>query len=335
MRSFTLSVVALGGAADRGLLGGLAESSGGRAFFPDDIRQVPTLVAREVSRVSGGRLVEEPFVLERSPHPILSGLTTNSWPRLDGYVVSAARASADTPLRSHLGDPILATWRAGLGRVGVYTADLASPWSAALRQWRDFDRLTAQIVRWVSRGAQDEALSLSVQPDDRGARIELDVAIPEGTAGLLDVQVHLSRPSGEVDELPVTGSKPGVFEARAADLDTGPYTLTVQVARRGGTFEARIVRGFYFSAERERQASGIDRDLLAAISRATGGAVLEPGDTVFAGTREPSYLSLRPWLAIVALVMFLLELFPAAFQSLRVSRRRGIEAASARPEEAA
>ncbi len=64
------------------------------------------------------------------PHPIVTGLETSGLPRLGGYVVSAAAPGAETVLASHLDDPVLATGRAGLGKVAVYTADLGSDWSA-------------------------------------------------------------------------------------------------------------------------------------------------------------------------------------------------------------
>jgi Mg-chelatase subunit ChlD len=86
---FELSVVALGPESDRRLLTRLADITGGRAYFPDDLAQLPLILAREASRVTGGRLVEERFAVRPSAHPVAVGLHRHGLAELDGYVVSA------------------------------------------------------------------------------------------------------------------------------------------------------------------------------------------------------------------------------------------------------
>jgi len=117
--------VAIGANADRELLGQLAQSTGGRAYFPADVAELPLLVSREAARSRSGMVVEERFTLRGAPHPILGGIDRGALPQLGGYVVSAAKPTATSILTSHLDDPILAVWRAGLGRVAVFTGDLS------------------------------------------------------------------------------------------------------------------------------------------------------------------------------------------------------------------
>src|SRR2546421_575806 len=81
-------------------------------------------------------------------------------------VRTAAKPPATNILSSHLDDPILSAWRAGLGRAAVFTADLGSPWSASLRGWQDFARLWTQSVRWISRRSDDPALVVAITEED-------------------------------------------------------------------------------------------------------------------------------------------------------------------------
>jgi Mg-chelatase subunit ChlD len=336
-RGFTLSVVAVGGQRDRQLLTSLSQSSGGQAFFPEDLRQVPTLVAREVARVAGGRLVQTPFVVRPSPHALLSGIATSAWPELRGYVASTARPGAQVPLRSHFDDPILAAWRVGLGRVAVYTADLASPWSDSLRAWHGFDQLMAQTVRWLSRRAEDDSLSVRFQPTDAGVRVRLESYGPDDVPlNLAEVHATLRRPAGAVEELDLRGSTPGVYEAELSAAETGAHAITIHTAGSHPGLERHITRGFYFSGRREHRYPGLDRDLLAAIARTTGGSVLGTEDSPFTVQRRPTSLDARPWLVMSALGLFLIEIIgPGLVARLRRRRAEGAEAAAAGRENAA
>jgi Mg-chelatase subunit ChlD len=65
---FRLSVISLGADRDRQFLSALALAGGGRAYFPDDERELPAIAAREAARVAGGRIVEEAFTPRTSAH---------------------------------------------------------------------------------------------------------------------------------------------------------------------------------------------------------------------------------------------------------------------------
>ena len=158
-----LSVIAIGADADRPLLERLAQGTGGRAYFPDDIRDLPILAAREAARAAGGGVVQEHFALRAAAHPITTGLDRGSMPDMGGYVVSVAKPGAEPILMSHLDDPVLAGWRSGLGRVAVYTAGLNAPWSASLRAWSGFRPLWLQTAAMAQSANRARRIT-----DDRG-----------------------------------------------------------------------------------------------------------------------------------------------------------------------
>src|SRR6185312_14301197 len=157
-----LSVIAIGPDADRDLLDRLARSTGGRSYAATDIRDLPALAARDATAAAGGTEVDELFTLAVSPHPATAGLDRAALPRLRGYTVSALRPGAEPMLVSPLGDPILAGWRAGLGRVAVFTSDLQSSWAADMPAWKGFRQLWTQTARWTARGTESRELTPTV-----------------------------------------------------------------------------------------------------------------------------------------------------------------------------
>jgi Mg-chelatase subunit ChlD len=317
-----LSVVALGADADRRLLESLARSTGGRAFFPQDIRELPAMVAREAARVSGGRVFEQRFRPIARAHPVIAELETTVLPQLGGYVVGVAKPSAESPLRSPLGDPILATWRMGLGRVAVYTADLHGAWSQTLRSWEGFDVLVRQTMRWASRGVRDDALYTSFEDDDDGLRLIVEAQGPDGTPlNELDARVTVRGPTGDTSTVGLSGAAPGRYEARISVTDPGAYVLAISAAGPTEGVESRVVRGVYWTADREFRASGPDLTLLTRIAEISGGRLLGDADHPFTASRTSSYVELWPWLAAAALALFLTEvLWPARWPPTRQRR---------------
>jgi Mg-chelatase subunit ChlD len=314
-----LSVVAIGTDADRPFLRSLAESSGGRAYFPDDARLLPTIVAREATRAAGGSTVDEPFTVRAGAHPILAGLDRSMLPAMGGYVVGAVRPGASALLSSHLDDPILAVWQIGLGRVAVFTSDLASPWTTAFRRWPSFGALWAQTARWIGRRTSDAMLTADVLESAGSATLVVNAERPDGRAvNLVDPRVSLRTATGEERAITLAPRAPGRYEAAIPATTTGTYVMAVSARDENGA-DARVVRAFYWSADRERRAAGADIAALARIAGATGGRVLGADDNPFDGERPPSLYPLRPLLLVVALVVFLVDI--ATRRGLRLTPR--------------
>lgn len=306
---FELSVIAIGADADRRFLEELAAGTGGRAYFPDDLRQLPVLAAREAARAAGGGIVDEPFAVRAAVHPITAGLDRAALPTMAGYVVSAAKPGAEPILVSHLDDPVLAAWRFGLGRVAVYTADLRSPWSGGLRRWTGFGPLWLQTTRWLGRPATDRTLRASIVDRSDGAHLVVDADTPSGEPlDQADVRASVRGPSGETQDVMLTSTAAGRYEAPLATPTPGPYIASISARTSNGIGrDARVLRGFYWSANRERRASGADMATLTQIARATGGRLLGPTDDPFSGPRARAAREMWTLLAAAALVLFLVD----------------------------
>jgi len=322
-----LSTVSLGDEADRGFLSELARAGGGRAFYPRRLDELPALAAREAVRVSGGRTVEERVALQPATHPLLTGIDLATLPSLGGYVVGVPRTGADVALRSALGDPILAGWRRGLGKVAVYTGDLRSPWSAGLRAWSQGPALLAQTVRWVSRRVDHPFLHTEARERDGRLHLAIDARDDAGAfLSGLDVRATGRTPAGAAIDLPLTPAGPGAYEAVMPLADPGPYTFSIAATSADGRLDARVQRGIYWTAPRER-GGDVDAVRLAEIAQLSGGRELTGGVDPFSGPRPRDRRDTRTLLAVAALIAFLAHVVakpstrPAGLAAPRATQR--------------
>ncbi|MGE0593046.1 MAG: VWA domain-containing protein [Vicinamibacterales bacterium] len=326
-RGVEMSLVALGGDTDRDGLRALAEATGGRSFFPADVRDLPAIMAREASRVAGGTTVEEPFTLAAGAHPVLEGLDRADLPRMGGYVVSLARPSAQVALRSHLGDPVLATATAGLGRTAVFTADLSSTWSRDLRTWGESATLWVRVAQWTSRRADDAGLVIDIAQDGSGAHLVVDAynAGEQPLTGLRG-QVTISGPAGEPSTLPLVQDLPGHYAATLVPARAGRYVMTVTMTDEASGREYRALRGLYWSGILERLTGGVDRALLAQVTTATGGRVVADGEHPLREGRPAQYVDLWRWLVLSAVLGFIGEILAQRLlPGPRASRVGGVD----------
>src|SRR5439155_8189214 len=77
---------------------------------------------------------------------VVPGVPLDSFPSITGYVATTPRAAADVVLKSPQGDPLLATWQYGLGRVMAWTSDAQGRWTAGLLAWASAKRFFGDIV---------------------------------------------------------------------------------------------------------------------------------------------------------------------------------------------
>jgi hypothetical protein len=251
------------------------------------------MVARDATEASGGTFVNEVFQPRAPrPHPVLAGITPASLPRLPGYVVGSTRLGAETILSSHLGDPVLSAWRVGLGRVAMATADLRT----------GFEPLGIQTTRWVNRQTTSDVLHLRATETDDGIDLRVDAERNGAPVALEAPSITLRSPSGTTRELAPRLVAPGRYEAHATAPELGAYHIAA-----GGS-DARVVRGFYRSGEREHAVSGVNHTRLAELAGLGRGRILGPGESPYRDARPFAWISLRPAFALAALLLLLAHL---------------------------
>ncbi|MGD0517340.1 MAG: VWA domain-containing protein [Thermoguttaceae bacterium] len=147
-----MSIVGLGGKADRKLLREIAEKSKGQCCFCENAETLPRIFALETRTAAKVGITEAPcFVSAVQANESLAGIDFNRAPALLGHVETRLKPGSRLCLASKSGDPLLATCRCGEGQSAAFTSDLEGRWSAAWLRWEGFGVFWTQLARSVIR----------------------------------------------------------------------------------------------------------------------------------------------------------------------------------------
>lgn len=227
----TLSVVALGAETDRdtGFLRQLAAAGGGRFYLTADPAALPRLFTLETMRASESSLREEALLVRpAAKHPALQGINWAEAPVLLGLNVSKTKPGAELLLASETGDPVLAEWQYGLGRVAAFTSDAKARWASEWLAWPGFGKFWAQTARALVREGKRSDLAVTVREDGDDLLVEGEAVTPAGTfRDGLKVAVSVAAPGSLPVSLPATQVAPGLYRARTKAPAAGSAMIAV------------------------------------------------------------------------------------------------------------
>lgn len=280
----TLSTVALGEGAHAGLLQAVAVAGGGQAYRTLEPESIIRIFTQDTLMHTGRMIREEPFeakVAER--HAMLSGLLPWRAPPLLGYVKTVRRASAQVPLITDTGDPLLAHWRYGLGKVTAFTSDSKSRWASLwVSRWPDYGAFWSQVLRETARPPQGAKMDLSAVMVEGEGRLLVDLLADAGTRlneALVEAEVFrlgagsslgasLQKVASGV-RLSATG--PGLYEGRFQPSEPGVYLVRVQAGSETAS------AGLVYQTATEASLGRVNETSLREISQITGGTLLQTG----------------------------------------------------------
>lgn len=322
----TLSTIGIGQDIDAQLMSALARGGLGRYYFTDRVREIPRIMLRETNVVTRPVAMEGRVVPRiAAVSPLLRGLAPAELPALGGYVVTSPKPTAEVALQSERGDPLLASWQYGLGRVAAWTADAGPLWSAEWLGWPRFGQFWSQVVRWTLPPPEQGDLQvllrtqpprpLAAGPAPRGTEVVVRADALREDGGLLDgapTEAQVRGPGGQAARLALPQVAPGRYEASFLAPRPGLYQIEVVQELPGGP--RREQAALVVPADPERAHVGANDVLLARLARETGGRVLtEPTRdlvTPEAGKGvEPSerWQPVGSWLVAAALLLFALD----------------------------
>ncbi len=342
-----VSTIAIGNEADVGMMADMAGRGKGQFYRVIDPSVLPRVLVKAV------RIVRSPLVREATFTPVVlptgspvlegvGGAMGGSLAPLRGLVLTQARSDASvvqvlaTPRvegkeASGGGEPVLAYWNVGLGRVAAFTSDAHARWAALWLEAQSgsgYSRFWSQLLRTIAR------------PPSSGRTQELTTTFD---GDRLMIRLRASSDSGAaLDGLAVPGTVYGPSGAklttRLSQVAPGEYESTVDVRDAGGgqsgayvvVLEPRTVAG---REERSlppviggvsRPIAGAaeflslrsDEAMMRAIAQAGGGGVYALASTGPAAPDLYSRKGLRPaeastplWpmLAITAVILLLLD----------------------------
>src|SRR5205814_1293324 len=120
-----------------------------------------------------------PNVLKESQ--LLTGI--NGVPPLMGYVATSPKEapSVEVSMSSKKDDPILVSWRYGLGKSVAFTSDAKNRWAAPwVAEPSLFARFWAQTIRWTVRSTARADMDTQVEINQRKGHVVVDVVDPKG-----------------------------------------------------------------------------------------------------------------------------------------------------------
>lgn len=271
-----LSTIAVGDGADTDTLKEMAGLGGGEYYRVNDPNTLPRVFVRAV-RVVRTPLVREgrfnPVVLPTAS-PVLQGV--GDPPPLMGLVLTQARTDATVTyaMAAPSGEPLLAYWNAGLGRVGAFTSD-AHTWAKAWLNWPGYARMWTQFARQIARPPAERGAELSLDVRGDTLRVRLDAANAQGVPlDMLDVPGKVYAPDGKSSDVRLMQTAPGVYEGTAPANAGGGYVVTL-TPRQGSRPLPPVVGGVTRPPGEEYRRLESDDGLMRQVAAATGGRVLD------------------------------------------------------------
>jgi hypothetical protein len=328
----TVSTVAIGKDADLQLMVDVAKWGRGRFYYTEDSQTIPRIFTLETQLASKASLVEQPFKpqLTAPAHEAMQDIDWKAVPPLGGYVASTLKSTAELVLMSHQEDPVLATWRYGLGRSAAFTSDAKAKWGVLWLRWRDFNKFWAQLTRWTLRsGSRSDTVALVERRDDVG-EVVVDAIDGKGEfINFLDAQVGVVAPNRERTVIDLEQVAPGRYRGRFPAPQEGVYLIGM-AQRRDERIIGSQLAGLVVPYAEELRDLGVDEAALREMSELTGGGPLNEPREAFLRARRQSRIAVDIWPWMVGLVAVLIvpeialrRLGPAAFLWIaRIGRRR-------------
>jgi len=292
------------GGQDISMMQTLAGVTGGRHYLVLDPTQLPAIFIKEAKTLKRSMIQNKTFVpTVEFFSPVLKGIET--MPPLHAYVLTTPKPRSVTILKGPSAEeinPVLCTWRFGLGKTAAFTSDLSPNWGSDWVEWKQYEAFVKQLMIEISRVEQHSDLFLQTFAVGDEGVILIDDYHPQES--MLDIQVRINGPHERETSLPLKQVGPRRYEGRFPLWGKGRYQ--VFVAGVGAGRNEQTVGGFVVAYSAEYLRFRSDPITLRQIADRTGGRILsgrESGKELFAIPRVPKETSrsiLNPLLILLA-----------------------------------
>ena len=306
----TISTVGIGSDAGTTLLQGIARSAGGVYHATTDVSSLPSILSQEAMLLSGSPVREGPVepAFDPGPEVLVKGLG-ETFPEVGGWVRTTRKPEASVHATTPSGDPVLASWRHGVGRVVALATPLTGPWAASWAGGPFANDLLAQAFRWLRSPVVEPGVSLRLHREGDALVAIADVVSAAGeVVEGANLTAEVTGPAGA-----------GVERVAFADVGAGRYAARLP-AHDPGRYRVEVVPRDVRSVREERSAA-VEHEMsfpqaLAPSSAVVGGAALlahaTGGEVIAEGAEFGRSATLRivmssapgPWASLaVALVV--------------------------------
>jgi Ca-activated chloride channel homolog len=316
-KNITLSTVAIGSDADRGLLEELAIWGTGRFYDVIDASTIPSILSRETVMATRTYIEDNPFYPVVSANPDWTFLVEAGVPQMNAYIATTPKSRAGVPFLSEKEDPVLAEWQYGLGHTIAFTSDFSGKWTGDWARWEKWPVFLNHMVTRTLPQYDTEPYKVSLNKKD-GVTV---VTLEAGSPSALPLETAVVSESGEQIATNTKLVAPGKYELTIPDSN-GMYFLNVrQTDADGGVHVYQT--GFTVPYSAEYLLKGTNKELLAELATMTGGKALVEAKDSFQPTGTASYLkqSVSQWLLLVVFLLFFVEIAIRRFGMARLFGR--------------
>jgi hypothetical protein len=315
----TVSTVGIGqgdGDIDTELLQNIARWGKGRFYHTTDPQDVPQIFTKETMTASKSSLIEEPFLPQvLRDEQVIRGIDWKNAPFLFGYIVTTPKPTAGVALLTERGDPLLASWRFGLGKSAAFMSDAKSKWAADWVRWPGYGQFWAQLVRDVMRTTQHRGAETSIALRGGEGHIRIDATDETGAFrnGLTTV-AQLVKPDLSLAQIVLRQTAPGRYEAKFPVETMGSYLLKIRQSHLAQDGQSETVndytRAITVSYKPEYRHLSVNEPFLKELAANAGGKFQPAMDEVLNVAEGENVLvrkRLWPWLLGAALILFVLD----------------------------
>lgn len=314
----TVSTIGIGSDADSEFLKSVAMGTGGDYYYVKDATTLPLIVLHDTRRVLEKKgfvedIVFVPRIGEKSE--MLKGISQEQIPRLLGYSIAVAKPRAEVALYTNertTRDPILASWRVGLGKAVAFTSDAEARWSKEMVGWSMYAKFWTQILRWTMRERPSDYYLVRARRS--GGRDYLELAAFSPVSDEASFRVVLGdSPGAKKRTVSLHQVAPDMYAGEVRNLPPSLNAVTVEKREKGRVTtrkEVAIIRRLASAGQSTEKATvGNNEALLEAIAGATGGALNPPREElVVAPEKARASESVTAWLLPFIFLLLLADI---------------------------
>lgn len=234
-----LTAIAVGPTPDTEILSGLAQSAGGELVLVPRMEELPRVLLRKTEQVVRPRFLEGEFPVLPGPAAVLVGIDRLTFPPLSGYTLTFPKPTARVALVSGEGDPVLAWWQLGLGKVAAFTCDLRGGWTGEWVADPAVGELLGKVYALLRRSAWPVELAWAVE--EGRLALTVDVQAQDRWVDGLLLSGELVGPGGRY-QLEFTQVAPGRYQGQLPSPPPGAYLAVISEpeGRFGGSFSLAV-----------------------------------------------------------------------------------------------
>ena len=287
----------------------LADYLGGTAYYIKNSQDLPQIFIKEATVVRRNTIVEEPFTPGIvQVNELITGF--DAFPQLQGYVLATPKSKAEQILATHKGDPLLASWRYGLGKSAAFTSDAKSRWAPDWLGWDQYAQFWGQVVRWTLRTEQENNFQVQTSIEGDQVRIAVDALNQEGEfLNELDFQAVAIDPELESATVALRQTQPGRYEGAFRAADPGNYMVKMNYEDSEGEIEGQLTSGVAVPYSPEHSTTTQNDVMLKRMADETGHPLIDVETHIFEHNllATADVMPLWPWFLSLAAIFFFID----------------------------